>query len=305
MVNSESEVLPSSLGIPADDEVEDLGREQEKSYYDIGSLFQSRASRSGQDFGWLDEDHYFAEQDCPDELYREGEWTEKYTNIDEIQVNGAKQQNWDKSKEEIRQIIAQCHAVLGKDQGEQCLGRQDFTEYFHGVNLPLFIGNSNLLVCVYLPIIGQRPNFTTDHPQMNMDDCMEEEAFYDSWKAIDNYSKPATLDNSVNSVTPLWEECQTVVNKMFRTLVIQGRSGHQSYTVDDHKLHCEANQSNHRNSKFKQTIAGAWLLILLTAPEHYSSQLYKSPSRDKRLMTASRTCCTTILLDQIRSHLLI
>jgi hypothetical protein len=139
MVNSESEVLPSSLGIPADDEVEDLGGEQEQAYYDIGSLFQSRASRPGQDFGWLDKDHYFTEQDRPGELYREGEWTEKYTDMDEIKVNGAKRPHWNKSKEEIRQIIAQCHAVLGKDQGEQCLSCQDFTKYFHGVNSPLFI----------------------------------------------------------------------------------------------------------------------------------------------------------------------
>jgi hypothetical protein len=101
MVNNESEVLPSSLGIPADDEVEDLGGEQEQSYYDIGSLFQSRASWPGQEFGWLDEDHYFfAEQDRPDELYREGEWTEKYTDMDEIQVNGAKRRHWNKSKED-------------------------------------------------------------------------------------------------------------------------------------------------------------------------------------------------------------
>ena len=73
MVNSESEVLPSDIGIPTDEvaqrDVQDGQHDAEQDavqdnddsisdFDDIDSLFRSRASRPSNDDGWLDCDHY-------------------------------------------------------------------------------------------------------------------------------------------------------------------------------------------------------------------------------------------------------
>ena len=85
MVNSESEVLPATSAIPTEGVVnEEQG----------GELLASRLSR---DDGWLDSDHYF-EQDLPSDSFKDGEWKERYKDLDEIQVNGAIRRQWKKGK---------------------------------------------------------------------------------------------------------------------------------------------------------------------------------------------------------------
>lgn len=90
MVNSESEVLPAASAIPfesAEDEGHAEGRAEEQ-IDDVDSLFQARASRPSCDDGWLDADHYF-DQDLPLDSFNDGEWKEKYKDIDDIAVDRA------------------------------------------------------------------------------------------------------------------------------------------------------------------------------------------------------------------------
>ena len=74
MVNSESEVLPATFAVPT----ESLAGEQQAGetdvsmQLDVDSLIQARASRLSSDDGWLDTDHYFA-QDLPADSYKDGE----------------------------------------------------------------------------------------------------------------------------------------------------------------------------------------------------------------------------------------
>ena len=100
---------------------------------DVGSILHSRASRSSRDDVWLDTDHYF-EQDLPSDSFKDGEWKERYKDMDEIQVNGAIRRQWKKGKLEIEEIVNRCSVVLGKDE----LFREDFVECFHGPNSRLF-----------------------------------------------------------------------------------------------------------------------------------------------------------------------
>ena len=79
MVNSESEVLPATSAIPTEGVVnEEQGGELLE---DVDALLQARASRPSCDDGWLDSDHYF-EQDLPSDSFKDGEWKERYKDLD-------------------------------------------------------------------------------------------------------------------------------------------------------------------------------------------------------------------------------
>ena len=108
MVNSESEVLPSTLGMPPDDVLghneeqgaaqglDEDGEDDALSEVDgVESLFRPRASRPSNDDGWLDYDHY-SHLDAPADSYADGEWRERDSDLDEIQVNGAIRRQWKK-----------------------------------------------------------------------------------------------------------------------------------------------------------------------------------------------------------------
>ena len=106
MVSSESEVLPSALGIPSDDvddkqgglgAVRDFKDDAEGDAEDLQllskgddfeSLFCSRASHPSNDNGWLDEDHYL-QLDAPANSDVNGDLRERHTDLNKIQVNGA------------------------------------------------------------------------------------------------------------------------------------------------------------------------------------------------------------------------
>ena len=49
----------------------------------------------------------------------------------------------------------------------------------------------------------------------------------------------------------MWEEVQTVIARQLRTITIEGRTGPQSFVIDDHKAHCEVNPAKHRNMNIK------------------------------------------------------
>ena len=137
MVNSESQVLPATHAFPTESlDGEQQGKETDNSLHldDVETIYRARASRPGSNDGWLDTDHYFA-QDLPADSYKDGEWKEKYKDLDEIQVNGASRRQWKKGISEIEQIMNRCKEVFSKDD----LCREDFVEYFHGANSPLFI----------------------------------------------------------------------------------------------------------------------------------------------------------------------
>ena len=87
MVSSESEVLPATFAVPTESpagEQQD-GETDVFTQFDVDSLLQARASRPSCDDGWLDTDHYF-DQDLPVDSFKDGEWKEKYTDLDKIQV---------------------------------------------------------------------------------------------------------------------------------------------------------------------------------------------------------------------------
>ena len=100
---------------------------------DVKSIFCLRPSRPSNDHGWLDSDHY-SQLDLPTDSYTDGEWKERYTDLDEIQINGAIRRQWIQGQKEIRQIVSKCTDVLGKDE----VRREDFVEHIYGFTSPLF-----------------------------------------------------------------------------------------------------------------------------------------------------------------------
>ena len=58
--------------------------------------------------------------------------------------------------------------------------------------------------------------YDKDHPQLGVDELMDEEDFKQAWSLISTCGLPATREESANGKIPLWEEVQSVVNKMIR-----------------------------------------------------------------------------------------
>ena len=84
----------------------------------------------------------------------------------------------------------------------------------------------------------------TKNPKPNIDYCMAEEEYLECWHEISKCGLPKTREDSANGEVPLWEEVQAKINLQLRSLCIKGRHGHQSYVIDDHKLHIESDLEN-------------------------------------------------------------
>ena len=80
---------------------------------------------------------------------------------------------------------------------------------------------------------------------------MAESEYYRSWKQISKCGLVTTREESANGEIPLWEEVQTVIARQLRTITIKGRTGPQSFVIDDHKAHCKVNPAKHRNMNIK------------------------------------------------------
>ena len=93
--------------------------------------------------------------------------------------------------------------------------------------------------------------YDAEHPQLNMDDILEEEEFLVCWNQIADFDIEARREGPANREKPFWEKCQVVVKKMFCTLTIEGRTGNQSYVSNDHKAHVEVNPAKHRSMNIK------------------------------------------------------
>ena len=66
---------------------------------------------------------------------------------------------------------------------------------------------------------------------------------------------------------PLWEEVQGVVSKQLCTFTIEGRTGSQSFVIDDNKAYCEVNPKKYRNTnvKFIEHVAdNLWGMVIDT-----------------------------------------
>ena len=90
---------------------------------------------------------------------------------------------------------------------------------------------------------------------------MAEEDYRKCWREISTCGLPKMREESANGEVPLWEEVQAKLNLQLRSLCIKGRSGHQSYVIDDHKCHVEADPAKHKNllAKFiKHTADNRW-----------------------------------------------
>ena len=127
MVHDESAVLPAPAAFDPDN--------GEDCYLlsEFNSPTVSRSSRPFQDTGWADDDHYH-ESDLPTDQIVPSEWTEKYKDLDQIQVNAAIKRQWKKGRKEIEQVIIKCQSIFDSDS----IRREDLTEYFYGPNSPLF-----------------------------------------------------------------------------------------------------------------------------------------------------------------------
>ena len=254
MVDSESAVLPA----PAAFDPADSGDSSSESESD--APFASRPSRPFQDNGWMDGDHY-SEADVPTDCHNASEWTEKYKDLDEIQVNGAIKRQWKIGIEEVKQIIKQCQKVIGKES----IRRADMSNHFYGPNSPLSDlfrrrlkwDHDHFTRWLSTSMRLSSNQWTTaklydkEHPQLNVDQCMEEAEYWKCWEDINTCGVPETLEESANSEVPLWEAVQAVVNNQLRAFAIEGRSGKQSVVIDDHKRHCKVNPSKHRNLNVK------------------------------------------------------
>jgi hypothetical protein len=103
------------------------------------------------------------------------------------------------------------------------------------------------------------------HPQLNVDECMDEADYISYWKQITKCGLPVTREESTNEETPLWEEVQGVISKRLCTFTIEGRMGSQSFVIDDHKAHCEVNPAKHRTMSvqfIKHVLDNRWGMII-------------------------------------------
>ena len=106
-----------------------------------------------------------------------------------------------------------------------------------------------------------------DHPQQNLHECLAKEEYLQCWRQISTCGLPVTREESANGEMPFWEDCQAALNKQFREITIEGRTGRQSYVVDDHKAHCETSPSNHRDMNvkfFKHVADNRWGMVVDT-----------------------------------------
>jgi len=213
VVDGESAVLPAPAAFDLDDPAASLLDEPE---LDLAEPSISRPSRPFIDKDWVDEDHYF-DGDLPTDQYGSGEWKETYKDIDEIQFNGSIRRHWKRGQNEVRQVIAQCRKVIGRDD----VRREDLSRHFYGIQSPLF------------HLLRRRLGWEYDHFSRWASTGMRLSA--NQWTAAKLYDA---------------DHPQLDLDK-FRAFTIEGRSGHQSYVIDDHKLHCELNPSKHRNLNVK------------------------------------------------------
>ena len=232
MVASESEILPSPAGSPLENDGQLLQPD------DLENLIQSssRSSRPHLDDSWLDLDQCL-DSNAPTDMYQQGKWKEKYKDLDEILVNGASRRQWTRVKEEIRQILKQCESLIGRDS----LRCEDFSQHFHGINSPLFevyrkrLGMNHHQYLMFMSTCMRLSAnqwsvaklYDSDHPQLNLERCMEREEFTDVWKRVSTCGLPKTREDSANGEIPLWEEMQNKFNEMSRKITNQGRSGRQ------------------------------------------------------------------------------
>ena len=119
MVDGESAVLPAPAAFDLDDLAASLLDEPE---LDETEPSVSRSSRPFTDKDWMDQDHYF-DGDLPTDQHGSAEWKETYKDMDEIQVNAAIRRQWKRGRNEVKQVIAQCHKVIGRDDIRRC-GKQ-------------------------------------------------------------------------------------------------------------------------------------------------------------------------------------
>ena len=111
MVDGESAVLPAPAAFDLDDLAASLLDEPE---LDETEPSVSRSSRPFTDKDWMDQDHYF-DGDLPTDQHGSAEWKETYKDMDEIQVNAAIRRQWKRGPNKVKQVIAQCHKAIRRD----------------------------------------------------------------------------------------------------------------------------------------------------------------------------------------------
>ena len=127
MVLDESEVLPAPAAFDPDD------GDEYNPVPEFDSLSVSRSSRPSQDVGWADDDHYH-DSDLPTDQYVPSKWTEKYKDLDQIQVYAAIKRQWKKGRKEVGQVVTKCQSIFQSDS----IRREDLSRHFYGPNSPLF-----------------------------------------------------------------------------------------------------------------------------------------------------------------------
>ena len=138
MVNTESEIIPPTIaGDDVNGESETLFSNTQLTENENSLLREVPPSRPILDRvdggGWMDLDHFSDDLPSMDASDCEG-WREVYNKIEEITVNDSMQKQWKNAKQEIKQIKQRCYTVLD----EESPNRQDFIEYYYGINSVLF-----------------------------------------------------------------------------------------------------------------------------------------------------------------------
>ena len=189
--------------------------------------------RIGEDRAHLDNE--FSIPDCSDRSGRGVgcKWTE---GSPEIAVNGSKRQQFKLCQTELEQVKAQ-----GKNVSNN-LARHDIMNYFYGPRSVLSLLFQRRLgwshqkflkfiatnYCRLAQTKLKPPNYSSDFPQ-------------DTSNLVDISEEGVSTSTSIGatSLTLFWKEVDTEVSKLFRELLIVGRSGKMICLTDEDKIHYE------------------------------------------------------------------
>ena len=130
--------------------------------------------------------------------------------------------HWSKEKEEVRQVVRRARTILGNKHPR----RSDLTGLFYDPLSPLFgvlhhqLGWNHHKFLQFMSTSERisANNWTTaklydkKHPQLNVDDYMEEEEYLECWRQISVCGLPKTREESANDKVPFWKEVQAAIN---------------------------------------------------------------------------------------------
>ena len=167
--------------------------------------------------------------------------------LEPMTVNGAKRMHWNYCKKELKQIKQRCYEVFGTKNPTAT----HIVRYFYGKESPLFNLFQNrlgwnhekflLFFATNTRLMSAKSSSACVYHEESPHDVkhlMLEEEFLQCWREVCSEGVPKE-DEMPGNVSLFWEEIERTMNKLFRNLVIVGRSGKQLWLIDDDKIHYE------------------------------------------------------------------